>query len=56
MMEQVSVIDKKHTVAVTKPAPPVEDKDIGPWSSEAFYLMDWRPPDRDENGKKIAVA
>jgi hypothetical protein len=27
---------------------PVVDKDIGPWSTEAFDLFDWRPPRREE--------
>jgi hypothetical protein len=26
---------------------PVVDKDIGPWSTEAFDLFDWRPPGRE---------
>jgi hypothetical protein len=26
---------------------PVVDKDIGPWSTEAGDLFDWRPPGRD---------
>ncbi|KAH7063898.1 hypothetical protein BKA63DRAFT_526407 [Paraphoma chrysanthemicola] len=26
---------------------PVVDKDVGPWSTEAFDLFDWRPPGRD---------
>ncbi|KAH6625915.1 hypothetical protein C7974DRAFT_456311 [Boeremia exigua] len=29
---------------------PVVDKDIGPWSTEAFDLFDWRPPGREELG------
>ncbi|KAJ9622760.1 hypothetical protein H2203_006411 [Taxawa tesnikishii (nom. ined.)] len=33
--------------------PPPKDTDLGPWSKEAFDLMDWRPPDRDANGLKI---
>jgi hypothetical protein len=28
---------------------PVTDKDVGPWSTEAFDLFDWRPP-REEAG------
>ena len=28
---------------------PVTDKDVGPWSTEAFDLFDWRPP-REETG------
>lgn len=27
-------------------ASPVVDKDVGPWSTEAFDLFDWRPPPR----------
>jgi hypothetical protein len=27
---------------------PVIDKDVGPWSTEAFDLFDWRPPVREE--------
>ncbi|KAF1847580.1 uncharacterized protein K460DRAFT_278007 [Cucurbitaria berberidis CBS 394.84] len=26
---------------------PVGDQDIGPWSTEAFDLFDWRPPNRE---------
>ncbi|KAH7355527.1 hypothetical protein BKA66DRAFT_516149 [Pyrenochaeta sp. MPI-SDFR-AT-0127] len=26
---------------------PVIDKDVGPWSTEAFDLFDWRPPNRE---------
>lgn len=26
---------------------PVVDKDVGPWSTEAFDLFDWRPPNLD---------
>ena len=29
-------------------ASPVADKDVGPWSTEAFDLFDWRPPRREE--------
>lgn len=29
---------------------PVVDKDIGPWSTEAFDLFDWRPPGREDLG------
>ncbi|KAJ4331108.1 hypothetical protein N0V87_009435 [Didymella glomerata] len=45
------------TVETTIPPPaeiespmvsPTVDKDIGPWSTEAFDLFDWRPPKRDE--------
>ncbi|KAF2187367.1 hypothetical protein K469DRAFT_662308 [Zopfia rhizophila CBS 207.26] len=28
---------------------PVVDTDIGPWSTEAFDLFDWRPPAKDED-------
>lgn len=27
---------------------PVIDNDVGPWSTEAFDLFDWRPPNREE--------
>jgi hypothetical protein len=27
---------------------PVLDTDVGPWSTEAFDLFDWRPPVRDK--------
>jgi hypothetical protein len=40
------------------PAPPV-DKDVGPWSTEAFDLFDWRPPgwkDKDGNGVKRGLG
>lgn len=33
--------ETKAVLDVTKDVP-----DVGPWSSEAFDLMDWRPPDR----------
>ena len=29
---------------------PVVDHDVGPWSTEAFDLFDWRPPGRGDNG------
>ncbi|OAK97416.1 hypothetical protein IQ06DRAFT_281689 [Phaeosphaeriaceae sp. SRC1lsM3a] len=29
---------------------PVIDRDVGPWSTEAFDLFDWRPPAREEEG------
>jgi len=29
------------------------EEDLGPWSKEAFDLMDWRPPDQDAAGIKI---
>jgi hypothetical protein len=40
---------KPASVPVTRAAPAVvvekkKDEDIGPWSKEAFDLMDWRPP------------
>ncbi|KAJ4983635.1 hypothetical protein SVAN01_10846 [Stagonosporopsis vannaccii] len=31
-------------------ASPVLDTDIGPWSTEAFDLFDWRPPGRENLG------
>jgi len=31
-----------------------EDRDVGPWSTEAFDLFDWRPPDRNKEGKRLA--
>jgi hypothetical protein len=30
---------------------PVVDEDVGPWSTEAGDLFDWKPPDRDQAGK-----
>lgn len=39
-----------------KPASKAElakDVDLGPWSKEACDLFEWRPPDRDVNGKKL---
>jgi hypothetical protein len=47
------------TVETTIPPPaeiespvvsPMVDKDIGPWSTEAFDLFDWRPPQREVEG------
>ncbi|KAF1344558.1 hypothetical protein BDV97DRAFT_56598 [Delphinella strobiligena] len=32
---------------------PVQDLDLGPWSEEAFDLLDWRPPDRDAKEEKV---
>jgi len=32
---------------------PTVDKDVGPWSTEAFDLFDWRPPRREEEGSSI---
>ncbi|KAF2648251.1 hypothetical protein K491DRAFT_699069 [Lophiostoma macrostomum CBS 122681] len=32
---------------------PVLDTDVGPWSTEAFDLFDWRPPRRDKVGTGI---
>lgn len=29
---------------------PVIDKDVGPWSTEAFDLFDWRPPAKEDEG------
>lgn len=34
------------------PPPPV-DTDVGPWSTEAFDLFDWRPPRRDKEEKLV---
>lgn len=31
----------------------VQDLDLGPWSKEAFDLLDWRPPDRDAQEEKV---
>ena len=33
-----------------------EDVNLGPWSREAWDLFDWKPPDRDENGRKVEIA
>jgi hypothetical protein len=30
---------------------PVVDEDVGPWSTEAGDLFDWKPPERDQAGK-----
>ncbi len=35
---------------------PVEDVDVGPWSSEALDFFDWRPPDWQERVKKGLVV
>lgn len=54
-----AAIAKRQKAAIPVPPPPpflppvVENKDVGPWSTEAFDLMTWRPPDRDANGKKM---
>ena len=34
----------------------VKDGDLGPWSTEAWDLFDWRPPGRLADGNKIEVA
>ncbi|EON64427.1 hypothetical protein W97_03658 [Coniosporium apollinis CBS 100218] len=40
----------------TPPPPPVvEDTDIGPWSTEAFDLFDWRPPNRDSERNVVTA-
>ncbi|KAJ9639564.1 hypothetical protein H2201_002781 [Coniosporium apollinis] len=39
----------------TPPPPIVEDTDVGPWSTEAFDLFDWRPPNKDAEGNVIAA-
>jgi hypothetical protein len=40
--------------AVVVPPEPVPDTDVGPWSSEAFDLFDWRPPGREgQRGEAI---
>lgn len=41
-----------HTIAAaeSEPVSPVVDKDIGPWSTDAFDLFDWRPPGREGGG------
>jgi len=65
--QQVNIDFDKTTRPVVKtilakpykaPSPPAgaKDIDVGPWSKEAFDLFDWRPPDRDENGKKITIS
>lgn len=33
-------------------SPPPVDTDVGPWSTEAFDLFDWRPPGRGEEEEK----
>jgi len=33
---------------------PVIDKDVGPWSTEASDLFDWKPPGREASGQ-VAV-
>lgn len=40
-----------NTASVAEPElpSPVIDNDVGPWSTEAFDLFDWRPPNRDIN-------
>lgn len=40
---QIAVPSKTARRASTPPSPPV-DKDVGPWSTEAMDLFDWRPP------------
>lgn len=34
--------------------PPVDD-DVGPWSTEAFDLFDWRPPNREGGDKGVVL-
>jgi len=43
-------LPKKDQSPLLAPPPPV-DTDVGPWSTEAFDLFDWRPPRRDKEGK-----
>ncbi|KAH8702892.1 hypothetical protein GQ44DRAFT_732619 [Phaeosphaeriaceae sp. PMI808] len=33
---------------------PVVDNDVGPWSTDAFDLFDWRPPNWEENEGNVA--
>ncbi|KAF2028200.1 hypothetical protein EK21DRAFT_70346 [Setomelanomma holmii] len=41
-------VDTNVAYAVEPDLPsPVIDRDVGPWSTEAFDLFDWRPPNRD---------
>ncbi|KAF2448131.1 hypothetical protein P171DRAFT_428255 [Karstenula rhodostoma CBS 690.94] len=39
-------------------SPPPVDTDVGPWSSEAFDLFDWRPPGKEwkAEGSKMALV
>lgn len=43
----------KATVDVQTTANRPENRDLGPWSAEAFDLMDWRPPDRGAEGNEM---
>ena len=45
-------LPKKDQPPLLAPPPPV-DTDVGPWSTEAFDLFDWRPPGRDKEGKLV---
>lgn len=45
-------LPKKDQSPLLAPPPPV-DTDVGPWSTEAFDLFDWRPPGRDKEGKLV---
>jgi hypothetical protein len=31
-------------------------RDVGPWSTEAFDLFDWHPPDWEERVSKIPAS
>ena len=45
-------LPKKDQSPLLAPSPPV-DTDVGPWSTEAFDLFDWRPPRRDKEEKLV---
>ena len=45
-------LPKKDQSPLLAPPPPV-DTDVGPWSTEAFDLFDWRPPGRGKEGKLV---
>jgi hypothetical protein len=44
---QSLIVDTSVQVDDVELPSPVIDKDVGPWSTEAFDLFDWRPPGRE---------
>lgn len=51
--QSMSVNTNVSTTVDPEPTSPVVDKDVGPWSTEAFDLFDWRPPGREPGGAHL---
>ena len=46
LMVETTTVMRPDVAAAAEPASPIAETDIGPWSTEAFDLFDWRPPKR----------